>query len=161
MHDLRCEECAGQFGRKEIACPHCPQESVQVGDRNVGTTIRRPDRWEGVDVLFPAHDLPGCVATRVASFGDVVVDAVHPEEIGGGHPRFGEYVGANVITVAHPAYGFDQEAQEDVAAVAIAAPSSGGKVGRLVYELGQEVAGFYYGVVGLRLPQVFVALARL
>src|ERR671921_2972238 len=126
----------------------------------MSATIRRPDRWEGVDVLFPAHDLPGCVATRVASFGDVVVDAVHPEEIGGGHPRFGEHVGADVITVAHPAYGFDQEAQEDIAAVAIAAPSSWGEVGRLVYELGQEVAGFYDGVVGLCLPHIFVTFPR-
>src|SRR5215212_6601675 len=130
MHDLRCEECAGQFGRKELACPH---ESVQVGDRDMGATIRRADRWEGVDVLFPAHYGPGCVASRVASFGDVVVDTVHPEEIGGRHPRFGEYVGADVLTIGHPAYGFDQEAQEDVAAVAIAAASPWGEVGRLVY----------------------------
>src|SRR4028118_1768050 len=139
MHDLRSEERSGQFGRKELARYYRPQESVQVGDRDVGATIWRPDRWEGVDVLFPAHDGPGCVASRVASFGHVVVDAVHPEEIGGGHPRFGEHVGADVIAVGHPADGFDQEAQEDVAAVAMAAASSRGEVGRLVYELGQEV----------------------
>src|ERR671920_2581475 len=126
----------------------------------MGATIRRPDRWEGVDVLFPAYDWPGCVASRVASFGDVVVDTIHPEEVRSAHPRFGEDVGADVISVGHPADGFDQETQEDVAAVAIAAPFSWGEVGRLVHELGQEAAGFYYGVVGLRLPQVFVTFAR-
>src|SRR4028118_2348679 len=136
MHDLRCEECAGQFGRKKLPCPHCPQETVQVGDGDMGATIRRPDRWEGVDVLFPVHDGPGCVANRIASFGDVVVDAVHPEETGGCHPRWGEYVGADVIAVRHPADRFDQEAQEDVAAVAIAAPLSWGGGGRLVCGLG-------------------------
>src|SRR5215210_8454955 len=160
MHDLRCEECAGQFGRKELACPHCPQESVQVSDRDMGATIRRPDRWEGVDVLFPAYDLPGCVPNRVTSFGDVTVDTIHPEEAGGRHARFGEHVGADVLAIGHPAYGFDQESQEDVAAVAIAAPFSWGEVGRLVDELGQKVAGFYDGVVGLRLPKVFVTFAR-
>src|SRR5215211_8499881 len=145
MHNLWCEERAGQLGRKELARHHSPQEAIQIGDCNVGTSIWRPDWREGVDVLFPVHDMPGCVASRVASFGDVVVDASHPEEIGGAHPRFGEDVGADVIAIGHPADGFDQEAQEDVAAVAIAAPFSWGEVGRLVHELGQEVAGFYYG----------------
>src|SRR5215207_1492414 len=157
MHDLRCEECAGQLGRKELARYYSPQEPIQIGDCNVGTSIRRSDRWEGVDVLFPAHYMPCCVASRVASFGDVMVDAVHPQEVGGRHLRFGEHVGADVIAVGHPADGFDQESQEDVAAVAIAAPLPWGEVGRLVDELGQEVAGFDDGVVGLRLPQVFVA----
>jgi hypothetical protein len=69
-------------------------------------------------------------------------------------------VGADVISVDHPADGFDQEAQKDVATVAIAAPFSWREVGRLVHELGQEGAGFDNRVVGLCLPQVFVTFAR-
>ena len=89
-----------------------------------------------------------------------MVGAVHPEEVGGRHPRFGEYVGADVIAVGHPADVLDQEAQQDVATIAITAPLSRREVGRFIYELGQEVAGLEDRVVGLFLPQIFVTFAR-
>jgi hypothetical protein len=85
--------------------------------------------------LFQPTMVP--VASRIVPFGDVVVDAIQPEEIGGGHPRLGEDVGTGVVTVRHPANQFDQETQENMAAIAIAASPSGREAGGLLTNRGK------------------------
>src|SRR5215211_5461566 len=101
----------------------------------MGATIRRSDRWEGVNVLLPDHKGACCITNGITSFGDVLVNAVQSKEIGGGHPHFSEDVGADVIAVGHPTHRLDHETQEDIAAIAVAASFSRREVGRLVHAL--------------------------
>ena len=77
------------------------------------------------------------------------------------HAGRGEDVAAHVVAIAQPRDLLDDEAQQDEAAIAVAAALARREVGRLVDELGQEVDGLGYGVVWLGYPEIRVVLTGL
>ena len=103
------------------------------------------------------------VSSRIGSAPSATFscDTIHAQEIAVCHAGRGEDVAAHVVAIAQSRDLLDDEAQQDEAAIAVAAALARRKVGRLVDELGQEVNGLGYGVVGLRYPQIRVVLTGL
>src|SRR6266536_25024 len=143
----------------QSSCPWWSTWGVRSTWGAKNAAVGRPDGRVGVDVLLPAHNGPGLVVDQVGALGDVVIGQVHAEEAGAEHPGGCEDVLAHVVPVGQAARLFDEQAQQHIAAVAVATPLAGRKIWRLVGELREEVGGLGDRVVGPGLPDVCVIFA--
>jgi hypothetical protein len=135
------EEGCRRLRREQAACFHLSQKPVQIAGGSVCTAIGRSDGWKSIDIFLPGDNGTMLITERIATLGDILIDFVHAEEIRVEHASRGEDLLAHIVPIGQTAGLFDEQAQQHIAAITVAASLTRRKIGGLVRKLGEKVSG--------------------
>ncbi len=138
---LGSEEGCRRLGREQGACFHPAEKSVQIAGGSVCTAIGRSDGWVRIDIFLPGDNTPMLITERIAPLGDILIDVVHAEEIRVEHASRGEDMLTHVVPIGQTACLFDEQAQQHIAAITVAASLARREIGGLVRKLREKVSG--------------------
>src|SRR6266567_9309368 len=161
VEDLGSEKCCRRLGREQSASFHLTEKSVQIASSSVCTAIGRPDGWVRIDIFLPGDNGTMLITEWIASLGDILVDFVHAEEIRVEHVSRCEDLLTHVVPIRQTADLFDEQAQQHIAAITVAASLARREIRGLVRKLGEKISGLDDRVVGSGLPDIRVHLPAL
>src|SRR6266566_2185770 len=158
---LGSEEGCCRLRREQAASFHLTEKSVQISGSSVCTAIGRPDGWVRIDIFLPGNNGTMLITQRMTSLGNILIDFVHAEEIRVEHVSRGEDLLTHIVPIGQTAGLFDEQAQQHIAAITVAASLARREIRGLVRKLGEKISGLDDRVVGSGLPDIRVHLPAL
>src|SRR6266581_4835081 len=96
------------------------------------------------------------ITQRITSLGGLVIDHIHAEEIRVEHSSRGEDLLTHVVPIGQTAGLFNEQAQQHIAAIAVATSLTRRKIGKLVCKLWEKVSRLFHRIVRSGLPEIGV-----